>query len=216
MTRDELYAQGKKIVFAFLDHNLGFPYPVVTTYNSAERDVKDVCILEFFRRATRRGLSDSARGRYTGLYYRGHIFVNVPVTALPVQTPVVRSWSWPGWKTDRTAVGVLAHEVGHYLAHATACRTGSYHVDLRRWRGCLATNCKKPVSGYEPTADEAWAETMKLFILNPALLKAAIPWRYAFVLGCGFEPLPDRVKRGWRKVLGNSAYVTAAERWVAA
>lgn len=215
MTRDELYAQGREIIFAFLTYN-GLPRPVVTTYDTAAKTVKDGRILKFFQCATQHGLQGAARGRYTGLYYRGHIFVNVPVTALPVQKPAVRSWSWPGWKTDRTAVGVMAHEAGHYLAHAFARPNGEYHVDIRRWRACLAETRKKAVSGYEPTADEAWAETMRLFILNPTLLRDAIPWRYAFVEECGLKSDPATLRRGWRKTLGNPAYVAAAERWIAA
>lgn len=54
-------------------------------------------------------------GANTGLYKDGTVFVNVRVTAFPVSIPGNRRWSYPGWKTDRTAAGVVAHELGHHV-----------------------------------------------------------------------------------------------------
>ena len=163
---------------------------------------------EFFKRAVRLGLSGSAKGRYTGLYYMGHAFVNVPVTALPVQNPSMRAWSWPGWKTDRTAVGVVAHETGHFLVHALT-------LNMRTWGEELKRQPKKPISGYAPTAEEQFAETARLFILNPDLLRKATPWRYDWLIDVScLKPVLRLLRKGWRKVLNNPAYDAAAERWI--
>jgi hypothetical protein len=58
----------------------------------------------------------------------------------------------------------------------------------------------KPVTSYEPTAEEAFAETMRIFIMNPALLSAARPCRYAF-LTTYFKPLHNLE---WWEVLKNA------------
>jgi hypothetical protein len=169
--------------------------------------------VDFFKRSTNlrsygAAQNGPARGRYTGLYYMGRAFVNVPTTALPVQHPQIHSWSWPRWKTDRTAVGVCAHETGHFLVHALT-------LDMRSWSEELKRQPKKPVSGYAPTAEEQFAETARLFILNPDLLRKAVPWRYIWLIGAaGLKPVPHLLRRGWHKILSNPAYDQAAERWI--
>jgi hypothetical protein len=212
MTRQDLYRQGVELVDEFLklqgEEGLNGLLKFHTYQEVADGAVPSCQAVDFFKRAVRLGLKGPARGRYTGLYYMGRAFVNVPVTAVPIQKPAMRSWSWPGWKTDRTAIGVCAHETGHFLVHGLS-------LDIRSWAAELKCQPKKPVSGYAPTAEEQFAETARLFILNPDLLRKAVPWRYEWLTDvAGLVPVPKLLRKGWRKVLGNAAYDQAAERWI--
>ncbi len=77
-------------------------------------------------------------------------------------------WSFPGYVTDRTPVGVVAHEIGHHIDYETGFPSRSMPRSGK-------------VSSYEPNHLEAWAETMRLFILNPDLLRTISPDRYKYV-----------------------------------
>jgi len=57
---------------------------------------------------------------------------------------------------------------------------------------------------------------MRLFILNPALVKEGLPKRWAFITGrdMRLRPLPRLMKRGWRAVLGSQRHVEEVERWL--
>lgn len=212
MNRWECFQAGKEAVTEFLDHNNLFVPPILE-YGEVKGRV-NALVQKFFDRAT---ADAELVGRRTGLYGYGHIFVNVPVTALPVARPSMRSWSWPGYKVDRTAVGVVAHEAGHYVEHKLQ-ELGRLDPKTHgeRWRQLIELT-KKTVSGYEPVPSEAWAESMRLFILNPALLKEGSPARYGFIYEVvGLRPLPRLLRKGWRRVLANENYFAAAERWVAA
>ena len=211
MTRQDLYAIGAQAAQEFLVVQTADSLVGLLKFHTYQ-EVADGAVkgrqAEFFKRAVRLGLSGPAKGRYTGLYYMGRAFVNVPVTALPVQKPQMRNWSWPGWKTDRTCVGVCAHETGHLLVHALT-------LNMRAWGEELKRQPKKPISGYAPTAEEQFAETTRLFITNPDLLRKAVPWRYEWLTEVsGLKPVQRLLRKGWRKVLGNSAYDAAAERWI--
>ena len=215
MTKLDLYELSLEASNEFLAVN-EVKRPVFMTYEEAgvaEPYHTTNRAITFLRRFVAQ--DDRTQGSGTGLYYDGHVFVNIPRTATPVREPGYRAWSWPGWKTDRTAVGVVAHEVGHYvedkvLGHRSAAQRAAHRT---AWFGLLK-RYKRQVSGYEPVPAEAWAETMRLFILNPDLLQRALPERYGFILGCDIKPVTRLLKKGWRKVLSNLAYEPAAERWI--
>lgn len=213
MTKAKLYFIGVEASIEFLDFN-GMAHPIFMTYASALEGPKRRGMytdndapkaVRFLRRVA----AGPVLGTGTGLYSDGHVFVNVPHTAMPVQNPAYRSWSWPGWKTDRTAIGVVAHEVGHYVEHKLQLEAHG-----PAWCAIIA-KYKKQVSGYEPVPSEAWAESMRLFILNPDLLRKALPQRYEFICSIGLKALPRLLKKGYAKVLNNPAYLPAAERFVA-
>jgi hypothetical protein len=209
ITREALYSAATALSLEFLEANDNLPIPKILTYEEALSGLcRNKRIETFFRRAVGPDMKGAARRRYTGLYYMSHIFVNLPVTALPVERPGFQRWSYPGWKTDRTAVGVVAHELGHFVAHA-------YAISMPAWRLCLAQHAKKPISGYAPTAEEQFAETVRLFITNPDLLKKAVPWRYNYLTDvvC-LAPVKKRLRLGWKGVLRNPAYWPPAERWI--
>lgn len=214
MNKTELYKIGVDAATEFLLLN-DLPLPMFVTYE-AVASTPDIPArtLTFFNRATTNG---AVQGTGTGLYYDGYVFVNVPACAWPVHSPNVRSWSWPGYKADRTPIGVVAHEVGHHCEVVLGKQSGLKEShDGPLWRALLA-KYHKQVSGYEPAPSEAWAESMRLFILNPALLREALTARYVFITDvCKLKPLPRPLKRGWRAVLDNANYEPAAERFIEA
>lgn len=196
----------------FLGFN-GIEHPIFMTYEEAEESYEGGNRSHALRlwHAVERG---PVQGTGTGLYSQGHVFVNVERTAWPVQTPSMRSWSWPGWKTDRTAIGVVAHEIGHYVTDVVSeGRTAEEKaVSREAWTRIIRG---KKVSGYEPVPDEAGAESLRLFILNPDLLRKAIPARYNFLTGLGLKPLPRLLRKGYAAVINNPAYLPAAQRFAA-
>jgi hypothetical protein len=208
--RTTLYALGVQAATEFLTLN-NLPLPLFLTYAETLSASSGTAprAAEYLRRVVAR--DNRTVGAGTGLYYDGHVFVNLPRCALPVHKPAVRSWSWPGWKTDRTPVGVVAHETGHHVEWALR-RAGRPQYGTA-WRTLLADTKRQTVSGYEPVPSEAWAETLRLFILNPDLLRRALEARYAFVTGLGLRPVPRLLRKGWRAVLANPAYYPAGERW---
>ena len=184
ITREFLYTDGVRRCAAFLRAN-GYKLPVYST----TRPPRSVALLP----------GECLAGVYQG----GRCWVALQATALP------NNAHWPCWKTDRTAVGVAAHETGHYIADVLRAQ-----VPIAVWKQWLADNRTKLVSGYEPTPHESLAETLRLFILNPALLEAAVPWRFAFCTETMGLRLTER--RSWRVVLGNAELAKRAERWVRA
>jgi len=150
-----------------------------------------------------------ARKFGTGGTYFGYwsppnrIFVNVARATSPVRVRG-RVWSYPGYKIDRTCAGILAHEFGHHAA-------GSRKMDVETWRRVVDST--KPVTGYEPTLNEAFAESMRIFTLNPDLLRLARPARYAYIIQY-FSPLHNS---RWEEVLRNAPefLITQAEKFCA-
>jgi hypothetical protein len=212
VTKAELYKLGIEAAKEFLELNR-IEVPVFRTYAEAAEASRPGRHFLYFARVTR--LDQRRIGAGTGLYYDGYVFVNVPVTASPVARPMMRSWSWPGYKVDRTAIGVVAHETGHHVEHELRKR-GALTKELGQIWIDGVRRTKKRVSSYEPVPDEAWAESMRLFILNPRLLQEGLLWRFNFIYGLGIFPIPRLMKKGWKKVLANKNYEAAAERWIGA
>lgn len=143
------------------------------------------------------------RASYCGVYYyrRKSMEVNIKRCANKAKVPGF-SWSHPGYFADRTPFGVVCHEFGH-------------HVDcvLNKTKGMPKFKNEK-VSGYEPNAQERFAESMKLFLSNPDLLKKTCPKRYEFLTKkLGLVPV---VKGTWRQVFKKNEmhekYYVAAEK----
>lgn len=140
---------------------------------------------------------------HRGLYTPDLVRVNLSNCLLPVGTPGY-SWSFPGYKADNTPVGVVAHETGHHVHY------------LMGMSGVPAGWYREPVSGYEPNWAEMVAETFKLMITNPDLLRQACPERWGTVtLAWGLKPVHDLE---WRRVLedrgAHPRITAAAENWV--
>lgn len=208
MTKLDFYELGIAAATEFLHCNK-LALPIFMTYEEALTGSYTPRAVQLLRRVA----AGPVQGTGTGLYSAGHVFVNVPVTAWPVQNPALRNWSWPGWKTDRTAVGVVAHEVGHYVTELISVKYTPEELTAHRAEWLQCSKGKK-VSGYEPVPAEAGAESFRLFILNPDLLRKAIPARYNFICKLGLKPVPRLLRKGYSKVINNTAYTAAAERFI--
>jgi hypothetical protein len=147
-----------------------------------------------------------ARGYY-GLYVwgSGKLSVNEIKAKPPVTTPGF-SWSYTGYKSDLTGAGIIAHECGHYIDEI---------LKFPSKRIKKAVRGEKAVSSYEPDRYEVFAESMKLFILNPNLLKVGRPKRYAFLCELGLIPL---INDDWETVLAKAhpKLIAAARNWIKA
>lgn len=129
---------------------------------------------------------DSSRSGNCGYYqWRSKVLCIDPnACAREVANPAMRSWSHPHYFTDRTVYGVLHHEFGHYL-----------HEYLKFPR---LPKGRKSITSYEPSASERFAETIKLFLGNPDLLKEYCPERYAKLIAIGLKPV---TKKDWKTVM---------------
>lgn len=110
-----------------------------------------------------------------------------------------KTWSFPGYKTDLSLYGVLAHEVGHHLDNLLRLR------DV--WRAHIASYDKmlneQPVSAYACTSVyEDIAESIRLLITNPDLLRILRPMRHT-ILTVELD-LQIIEPRSWREVLERS------------
>ena len=188
-TQELLFRAGKEIALAWLDHN-DIPRPIILAYNQAHTASPLVWYLK---------PGDRLEWDKKGLYFCGYCFANVAKTRTPSA-----AGDWPGYLVDDTALGVLAHEVGHYVWHWLQLKT-------EPWRECLRGD--KCIGEFETDSEEAWAETLRLFILNPALLKAGLPRRWQWLIGpdIRLRPLPGLMRRGMS--VGCAALDEEAREW---
>lgn len=136
-------------------------------------------------------MSEKRKG-YCGFYaHRSKtVFVYSPEVAKVSLNPSPgnRQWSYPGYKVDRTGVGVVCHEVGHHIDFTLGITA----------RGQFPNHIEK-VSSYEPNILESIAETLRIFILNPCLLHIYAPQRCEFLINTvGLKP---SINADWDEVL---------------
>jgi hypothetical protein len=129
-----------------------------------------------------------------------------------VRTPGF-AWSYPGYKADRTIAGVIVHELGHHIWDVRVERGILGHMFQLDWDLTIADEAR--VSSYEPVPEEAFAESIKLYGLNPDLLRVGRPERF-YALHDHLE-LPEPHRTPWRDVLVNAhpKLIAAAEKWIA-
>jgi hypothetical protein len=146
-------------------------------------------------------------------WYEWHshqMFVNVKGSKCPVKTPGF-SWSFTGYKSDLTAPGILAHEMGHHI-HCLLDEVIPHNELKSMIRNTF--KIESCVSGYEPNFYESFAEAMRLFILNPDLLSDGRPARFRFFT----EVLELKTLHSvpWKTVLQNAhpKMITATESWI--
>lgn len=87
-----------------------------------------------------------------------------------------RQWSWPGSTTDRTAYGVLAHELGHHVDWCAGERKGRYYSEYGE--SVMQASGEPPITSYAPDPSEWFSEMMRVYITNPALLSRVRPVTY--------------------------------------
>lgn len=98
-----------------------------------------------------------------------------------------------GTPRDCTVQGVLAHELGHVVHNWFGIRPHKPSPLKEAWKHLHGVE----TVGYEPDHYESFAETMKLFITNPDLLRLGAPRRFTFILSLGLTPLHHLT---WRDV----------------
>lgn len=118
------------------------------------------------------------------------------------------AWSFPAYKIDRSPSGVLAHEYGHAVDWFMC-----YPSSKRQWRSDKIIS--ERVSSYEPNSSERFAESMRLFITNPDLLRRACPHRFEFLTERGLVP-PSKLS--WEETLvrfgAPDRQIRAAQNWI--
>jgi len=185
---------------------------------------------DLMHRRLSRLVNGPKQGYGTGWYYDNTVFVNLKKAARAVMHPGCSSWSFPCYKIDREPCGVVAHETAHHIDHVLGpLRLGpglnpdtTHPVRLYRslfvgspsshpeWEKVVRRS--KPITSYEPNLHESFAETGRLFILNPDLLRQGSPERYDFFIALG---LRHTETRDFRQVLDHHTYIAQAERWIA-
>lgn len=140
------------------------------------------------------------------IWGKDSIYINLKRAKTPIRTPGF-SWSYTGYKSDLTVAGVLAHECGHYVDFY-------FNYASNKMKHFIKTEAS--VSSYEPNVRETFAESMKLFILNPDLLKIGRPLRYKFLTEV--VKLKPAIEDSWEVVLQNAhpKLISAAESWISA
>lgn len=207
--KQRLYDYGKLQLSGFLAINKLEAPTSILTYDEAFAPERRN---SYESRVLARLESGPYQGTGTGWYKNGIIFVCLQKAARLVLHPGYQNWSHPHYRVDREPCGVVCHEGGHHV-QALLRRFGRFHDGS--WREIVRGN-RKRVTGYEPVPDEAFAESMRLFILNPGLLQAGLPERFDFIRHhCNLEP---HTTLDWRKVLADfhPNFTLQAEKWVAA
>ncbi len=130
----------------------------------------------------------------TCAYYRdGVIYIAVDATASIGRAG--RAWSYPGYVVDRTAYGVLAHELAHHVDHAHGAAGGVVSHAWRKETG------EQPITTYATNDNEWFAEIFRLFVTNPDLLALLRPRMFARLSERWPKP---SVTASWEQVLADS------------
>lgn len=145
--------------------------------------------------------TDNRLGKICGFYTwkSGKITIIQNRCATPTINPGFK-WSYPHYFVDKTILGVICHEFGHYLHE---------HLDFP-----FMEKLGLQITGYEPNEYERFAETIKIFLTNPNLLKHYNEKRYKFLTdNLKLKPLHDRDWKEQLNIYGeiNEKYIKACE-----
>ena len=159
--REELYLKGMEMIkqFSKLNNIDISDIDFFVRYNKKE------CPNEFKRWLYTSGLCVYPTKRKN----RYKIFVNLPKSACEANKPTPFNSNHVHWFVDRTPCGIVCHEFGHYLHH----KLTNLKIVLPK---------EKQITSYEPNYHERFAESIKLFITNPDLLKQYDPKRYDVIV----------------------------------
>lgn len=151
----------------------------------------------------------SLEGDIYGLYNPAtkKVYVDTKKSRVPAVNPGHGGWFYTGSKSDLTVAGTLAHEVGHHV---------HYELDVKKINEGLARVARSEirVSAYEPNIYECFAEAMRIFILNPNLLRCGRPKRFEFLTKeVGLKPLHNVP---WKSVLrhAHKRIIRGVEGWI--
>lgn len=124
-----------------------------------------------------------------GYYRKKNIHVAIPLCAR--QNAM---YSWPGYISDRTPYGVIAHELGHYVDEYLTIRAaeskGLTSLKGVEWISSRVVRLskEKSITSYDPNDSEIFAEWFRLFITNPGLLRLIRPGVYREITALGLKP----------------------------
>jgi len=201
MMKKELCLSNKPLVFDHSSHSIKDLEEMATEHCAAYLKgigVKPPSIV----------IADRNRGGNTGYYIpsKCSVFVNSRDCARPVKVPAFRLWSYPGYKVDRTVSGVLCHEIGHHIWYSlkSIFDTKLFNQMRSVWREVYKhSESGDFVSSYaRVNIEEDFAESMRLFLMNPDLMSKAFPLRHQFLVdGCG---LPRPHTASFEQVLAHA------------
>lgn len=113
--------------------------------------------------------------------------------------------SWPGFITDRTPTGAIAHEIGHHAdwTAGSARRTywSEYSSQVRK------RSKEKKLTSYCDGDHEWFAEMFRLFVTNPDLMRIVRPATFRILL----ERWKPVVETTWLETLGRSVPLSIIE-----
>jgi len=187
--KDTNYYQGLEICQAFLDLN-HVPHPEFTIGHLEEMD------------------AGGAWGLYIPAEKKIITDVHQCVDA-GSGNPDKDGWFFSCGRSDGTPMGVVAHETGHHV-HFSKDISGM----IKDLDG--VTNKEPRVTPYEPNVYEAIAEMMRIFILNPELLKEGRPKRWKYLTNAvGLKPLHNKP---WKTILKHAhpRIIKATKIWIQA
>ena len=142
--------------------------------NRAKRVIKKFCIINKIPIVIIR-IKNDLDG--LGCYPNGsrNIYINLELTT------ITSSRNNPAMIRENTITGTIIHEFAHYIHITTRRRILNNHFK----------KLKEPLINYwETDVEEDIAESIRLFILNPFLLKEGRPKRYN-ILSRYFEPIKN-------------------------
>lgn len=122
--------------------------------------------------------------------------VVVTATGISEERDVQLRKTWPGWLEDYTVLGAVCHELGHHVQK----EKGWKKVDQTYYDPYTK---EAPLSMYARSSrPEDFAESFRLFVINPTLLEALCPLRYAyFTVYLKLRTIEDR---HWSLILEDS------------
>jgi len=157
--------------------------------------INEFCRINNFEPITDISFKRVKKSNHTGMYWYDEKRIEIIENRIikPTKVPGFK-WSYPGYKADKTIIGVLAHETGHHIENCLKMREGGFLGNMLNF---IFLN--KKISSYEPNKYEAFAETMRLFITNPDLLKIYSPDRYTTLIK--YLKLKPVITHKWYEVL---------------
>jgi len=171
--KDFLCAQGYLLVGEFCRLN-DLPLPAIRRYEDGRRWSFNACA-----------------------YYRAHwITICLPRCAAPGYGG--RAWSWPGYISDRTPYGVVAHECGHHADLLRGVQKDKYWSEFST--SLRGASGEARLTSYCPNNAEWFAEMFRLFLTNPDLLRLIRPRTHRELLAAGFKPAHER---DWKSAMLN-------------
>lgn len=168
-------------------------------YNKAIIDIQKFCKKNRIKmpKVCIADVTSKRHKRWCGYYAWGEDTITViPKACIPPAKTPGWTWHYPRYFTDLSVYGVICHEFGHYLHFKKLHKYDK--VDQPDF------DSEKPLSNCEYNYIEAIAEMIKLFIVNPDLLRRANPERYRFMTEiCKLKPITTQ---NWKNRLGKNIH----------